>query len=106
MSSSESEHEPIPPSKQMHSLRICEEEKVKSYLDDRLLLLQQQALKRIAKAWIKGICPKKQARFPYQNRQRLNDTGLSPETPEWWPQEGCRFTEPDHIDKNGKFKPL
>ena len=86
----------------MRSFKICEEDEVRAYLAERLQLLQQQADKRIAKAWIKGICPKKQARFPYQNKQRLKETGMGPQIPEWWPIELCPYTEPDHINKTGE----
>ena len=92
----------IVPDKKMRAFRICEEHKVKSYLNRRLSKLQQQANKRIAKAWVKAICPKKQARFPYQNKLRLIETGDPPRVPEWWPIQDCPFTEPDHIDKNRK----
>lgn len=94
------EPDPTPPNTQMCSFRLCEYEKVESYLRDRLLLMQQQALKRIAKAWIKGICPKKQAKFPYQNK-RLEKKSL-PEVPAWWPIDQCQYVEPDHIEKKGE----
>lgn len=86
----------------MRSFTISDGEKVKEYLLSRLVLLQQQTNKRIAKAWIKGICPKKQARFPYQNKLRRERDGLNPEIPEWWPIEQCAFVEPDHIHKERK----
>lgn len=95
--------EPTPTNKEAQSFRICEEIKVEKFLRDRLLILQQQALKRIAKAWIKGICPKKQARFPYENKHRFTQTGLGPEIPDYWPPlDVCRFKEPDHIGKKGE----
>lgn len=70
--------------------------------------MQQLAVKRIAKAWIKGICPKKQATFPYHKKRReregldhLND--FSGYIPGWWPDTSvCRFVEPDHIKRDGK----
>jgi hypothetical protein len=87
----------------MKSFRIDSTVDVTAYLESRLKRLQQLAGKKIAKAWIKGICPKKQARFPYQNHKRLAETGESPRIPGWWPQENgvCRFTEPDHIKREG-----
>lgn len=77
---------------------------VKRYLTEKLCQLQQQADKKIAKAWIKGICPKKQARFPYQNTHRKQEEGLDPIVPEWWPKDqGVSYTEPDHINKERKY---
>ena len=87
----------------MKSFRIDSELDVTGYMESRLKRLQQLAGKKIAKAWIKGICPKKQARFPYQNKQRHAETGELPRIPGWWPQESgiCRFIEPDHIRREG-----
>ena len=99
----EAETESVPKSTQMSRFQINEEDKVKQYLTEKLILLQQQTDKRIAKAWIKGICPNKQAKFPYQNKQRMEATGLGPVRPEWWPPiDVCPFVEPDHIAKESK----
>lgn len=110
------------------SFYVHDEEAVKSFLLSRISKLHQLSDKKIAKAWIKGICPKKQAHFPYQNKQR-EDQGLDPEVPGWWPPrpEGtaasleslteeeqkearenpqcCPFTEPDHVTKHRKSLP-
>lgn len=76
-------------------LLISDSAKVAEFLESRLRGLQQNALKRLAKAWIKGICPKKQAKFPYQKGD---------EVPKWWPPtDACPFKEPDHIKKGGAF---
>jgi hypothetical protein len=83
--------------------RLSDEEAVCRYLHDKLLLLQQQAGKRIAKLWIKGICPKKQARYPYRSKQQKDSQDTDPLLPEWWPIDLCKFTEPDHVDKDCKF---
>jgi hypothetical protein len=98
---------PAPPKatkSQMKQLNIKDTDRVIDFLYDRLDKIQQLSDKKIAKAWIKGICPKKQARYPYQNKQRLNDTGLKPKIPEWWPtgENEVIFREPDHIQKSGK----
>lgn len=95
----EVDESPSPVPIETSSFRIDDEEKVKAYLFSRLVHLQQQADKRIAKAWIKGICPKKQARYPYQNNSRKN--GGRHAVPEWWPTDVCLFKEPDHIGKEG-----
>jgi hypothetical protein len=87
----------------LHSFPIGDSEKVERFLIDRLKRIQQLADKKIAKAWIKGICPNKQAKFPYQNN-KLNE-GEEPVVPGWWPDKVkvCRFVEPDHIKRDGMF---
>jgi hypothetical protein len=87
------------------SLMICEGEKVEHFLIDRFQTMQQLAVKRIAKAWIKGICPKKQAFFPYHKKKREREGLEFPpgSIPGWWPDTKlCRFVEPDHIRRDGK----
>ena len=88
----------------MKHFRLSDEEAVCKYLYDQLLMLQQQAGKRIAKAWIKAICPKKQARYPYKTKQQKegHETDAPIRIPEWWPIDLCQFTEPDHLDKKCK----
>ncbi|EMC96933.1 hypothetical protein BAUCODRAFT_433000 [Baudoinia panamericana UAMH 10762] len=82
------------------SFRIDDEAAVTAFLHDRFSEMQQLSDKRIAKVWIKGICPKKQAKFPYQNTKREKRTGEKGLVPGWWPDTNvCPFTEPDHIRK-------
>ena len=98
----EADNDTVALGKKMIRLRPDDAEGIVAYLKERLELLQQQALKRIAKAWIKGICPKKQARFPYKSQQQKDDRNAEPVIPEWWPIEECPYREPDHVDKQGK----
>lgn len=84
------------------TLLISDPAAVKRFFESRINDMQQLAAKKIAKAWIKGICPRKQALFPYQdnNRKKASD---APNVPEWWPSVAdCPFREPDHIKKEGK----
>lgn len=75
-----------------HSFRILETDKVAAHMSYILQSMQQTAVKRLAKAWIKGICPKKQAKFPYHKKEMV---------PDWWPStSSCPFTEPDHVRKD------
>ena len=67
--------------------------------EQKIDLLQQTFDKYIAKTWIKGICLRKQAKFPYKCKRRLEREGKLPERPGWWPIEVCEFKEPDHILK-------
>lgn len=95
------------PKKQMKSFRIDDPEKVVGFLSNRLKRMQQLADKKIAKAWIKGICPKKQAKYPYSNNKREQEEGKKPVVPDWWPDVDtvCRFIEPDHIRREGTLLP-
>jgi len=67
--------------------------------------MQQLAVKRVAKAWIKGICPRKQAVFPYHKKSKESGerVHVTANNPGWWPDEkDCKFVEPDHIKRDGK----
>ncbi|KAI7514390.1 hypothetical protein KC347_g651 [Hortaea werneckii] len=111
----------------MECFNVSDEERVKKFLLGRISKLHQLSNKKVAKAWIKGICPKKQAHFPYQNKQR-EEQGYLPEVPGWWPPtppsrandfasrsgctshadehdsdiglDCCPFIEPDHVKKH------
>lgn len=90
---------------EMQSLMICDASKVEDFLVRALRTMQQLAVKRIAKAWIKGICPRKQAVFPYNNKKKKRGDGIhdTADNPGWWPDESlCVFVEPDHIKRDGK----
>ncbi|OQO03653.1 hypothetical protein B0A48_10318 [Cryoendolithus antarcticus] len=91
---------------QAQRCRIDDAVEVENFLRECLKNLQQLVVKAIAKAWIKGICPKKQAKFPYRsNRQNKTDVMAGPATiPPWWPKkEMCPFVEPDHIGRNERL---
>jgi hypothetical protein len=72
-------------------------DRVKAALDEKARGIQQLGFKTILKAWIKAICPKKQAKFPYKEHNG--------KIPGWWPLSGCRYLEPDHINKIGTSWP-
>jgi len=78
----------------MIGITIGYEFEVEDFLRARLKRMQQLAVKMLAKAWIKGICPKKQGTFPYRNKMKI--------VPAWWPPTSvCPFREPDHIKRSG-----
>lgn len=82
------------------AFQIQDETSVVKTLMSCLYALQQNRLKPICKAWIKGICPQKQAKVPYRNKKREME-GKGVEVPGWWPADDeCAFKEPDHIDRN------
>lgn len=93
------------------TLHIANEDEVLHFLKMRFTQIQQLATKVIAKAWIKAICPKKQANYPYvdsnpradqnQKRRRPKHDG-APRIPTFWPDISlCRHKEPDHTRKTG-----
>jgi hypothetical protein len=95
------------------TLHIGNPDEVVHFLEMRFTQIQQLATKVIAKAWIKAICPKKQANFPYvdsnprpdqsQKRRRPRHDG-SPRIPLFWPDvDLCRHKEPDHTRKAGAY---
>jgi hypothetical protein len=95
------------------TLHIGNPDEVVHFLKMRFTQIQQLATKVIAKAWIKAICPKKQANFPYvdsnpradqsQKRRRPRHDG-PPRIPLFWPDvDLCRHKEPDHTRKTGAF---
>jgi len=88
-------------------LLISDSSKVEDFLARALRTMQQLAVKKIAKAWIKGICPRKQAVFPYHHKKKKNTRGEglvdASNNPGWWPDVSlCSFVEPDHIKRDGK----
>lgn len=100
----EIDNERSPGDVKSQSFQIKDAAKVELYLREKLILLQQQALKKIAKVWIKTICPKKQAKYPYSSSKQ--EDGEPTEVPPWWPStELCRHIEPDHIKAYGKLIP-
>lgn len=95
------EPDTMPKSTEMKSFKIGDTAKVVQFFETTFDFLQQQVDKKVAKAWIKTTCPKKQAKFPYSDKNRWEEFGLGPEIPKWWP-EGCDFREPDHLSKPRK----
>ncbi|KAK6420230.1 hypothetical protein LTR81_006761 [Elasticomyces elasticus] len=82
----------------MQSFKMHDEDKVKGFLLERIDDLQQLSLKHICKEWIKVICPKKQANYPYRNTKIEK-----PEVPGWWPDKKlCEWREPDHVKKDAR----
>ncbi|KAK3612711.1 hypothetical protein LTR22_028501, partial [Elasticomyces elasticus] len=77
-----------------------EDDKVEAFLLEHIEALQQLSLKQISKEWIKVICPKKQANYPYRNTKVKSKTNKKPRVPGWWPdQKVCQWREPDHVKK-------
>lgn len=75
------------------SIRLNDEAAIVAFLGSRLEAMQQVVDKKIAKAWIKAICPNKRARFPYPEKTREVH-----KVPAWWPSfDDCPFAKPDHI---------
>lgn len=69
-----------------------------SHMRQLLSEIKQTGCKTVAKAWIKAICPQKQAKWPYKCRKYKE--GQVVKAP-FWP-ENVPYNEPDHLDKAGK----
>ena len=89
----------------MTSFRIDDEDAVINFYKTRFLQMQQIPCKIVNKTWVKVVQPKKQARHPYNGGRKAveaGDAGNGELTkPDWWPPEGTRHREPDHIQKPG-----
>ncbi|MCJ1285166.1 hypothetical protein MMC26_004504 [Xylographa opegraphella] len=89
------------------SIRISDTEALEKFYRTRFIQMQQIPCKVINKAWIKVVQPKKQARHPYNGGKKAaaaGDPGNGDLTrPDWWPREGCRHKEPDHIQKEERL---
>ena len=99
---------PIPTALAINSFQIREPEKVKLYLAEKFWQMTQQNLKKIAKVWIKAICPRKQAISPYTKKRKRNgkeEEEIQEPAPWWPPTNLCIFKEPDHILATGKCRP-
>lgn len=92
----------------MSSDRVDEE------VDILLRRLQQDGCQMLAKGWIRAIEPRKQFKYPY-NGGKLKDESIklygsanpgALTRPPWWPAEGCRHREPDHVRKEGPSNKL
>jgi hypothetical protein len=70
------------------ALEIANEEEVLKYYEAAFTALQQLNCRQVAKACIKVVGPRKQAKHPYN--------GGAKSKPEWWPLE-VTHREPDHL---------
>ena len=88
-------------------LAVSDEEAMKKFYTTRFIQMQQIPCKLINKAWIKVVQPKKQARHPYNGGKKAAAAGEPGNgdltKPDWWPRDGCRHKEPDHIQKQGEL---
>ena len=78
---------------------------------EQLWHMQQVPLKKICKAWIKKIHPKKSGKYPYNGGRRARVLKLQGNErgdltrPRWWPME-VPHKEPDHLDQWSKQSPV
>ncbi|KAK0803781.1 hypothetical protein LTR59_004568 [Friedmanniomyces endolithicus] len=113
---------PVPELPRMQTFWMHESAKVEACIVSRIEALQQLSGKKVSKDWIKAICPRKQARFPYsrgpKKKPAVKDTlEVKPEehltsdtdadeddragVPQWWPDtKVCPWKEPDHVRKH------
>lgn len=98
-------------------IQLGDKEEVTRYYESLIRLIGQLSLKKILKAWIREIQPRKQAENPYNGGKykslsikMYGDDNLGAMTaPSWWPpcfqrkdKARCRHREPDHQIKPGQ----
>ncbi|KAK1811651.1 hypothetical protein LTR12_013990 [Friedmanniomyces endolithicus] len=113
---------PVPELPRMQTFWMHESDKVEACIVSRIEALQQLSSKKVSKDWIKAICPRKQARFPYSRGAKkkpavkdametkleehlTSDTDADEDdragVPQWWPgTKVCPWKEPDHVRKH------
>ncbi|MCJ1435110.1 hypothetical protein MMC27_004480 [Xylographa pallens] len=89
------------------TIPISDSDALEKFYRTRFIQMQQIPCKVINKAWIKVVQPKKQARHPYNGGKKAAAAGEPGNgdltRPDWWPREGCRHKEPDHIQKKERL---
>lgn len=89
------------------AIQIDDGAAVEKFYTTRFRQMQQIPCKFIAKAWVKVVQPKKQANNPYNGGKLAKSAGQRGcgqlTKPDWWPSDGCRHREPDHVDKIGEY---
>ncbi|EEH10436.1 conserved hypothetical protein [Histoplasma capsulatum G186AR] len=88
-------------------LPIGDEEKMLAYYAEAFRAFQQINCRQVAKAYIKLIEPRKQAKHPYNGGKAGPGEIRDPEKtkPEWWPTDVIH-KEPDHLKKIPRVKLL
>ncbi|QSS63931.1 hypothetical protein I7I51_00992 [Histoplasma capsulatum] len=91
----------------MIGIPIGDEDRVIAYYAEAFKAFQQLNCRQIAKAYIKAIEPRKQARHPYNGGKVAPGEERDPEKtkPSWWPA-GVIHKEPDHLKKIDRIKLL
>jgi len=88
------------------TIKISDGAALEKFYTTRFIQMQQIPCKVINKAWVKIVQPRKQAHNPYNGGKVASSAGQAGcghlTKPDWWPREGCRHREPDHIQKNGE----
>ncbi|KAL2380883.1 hypothetical protein RJZ90_004290 [Blastomyces dermatitidis] len=81
-------------------LPIGDEERMMAYYAEAFRAFQQINCRQVAKAYIKLIEPRKQAKHPYNGGKAAPGETRDPEKtkPEWWPADVIH-KEPDHLRK-------
>ncbi|KLJ08962.1 hypothetical protein EMPG_15608 [Blastomyces silverae] len=88
-------------------LPIGDMEKMMAYYAEAFKAFQQINCRQVAKAYIKLIEPRKQAKHPYNGGKAAPGETRDPEKtkPEWWPADVIH-KEPDHLKKIPRVKLL
>lgn len=96
-----SRQDPLPcnPTK---AIRVGDQAAMLTYYESAFHALQQTNCRMLAKAFVKAVEPRKQARYPYNGGKGPDGQKGDPEStkPSWWP-DGVTHREPDHLKKPG-----
>ena len=94
------------------TINLGDETGIREYYEEAFRCLQQIPCKSISKDWIKVIEPRKQTLHPYNGGEQAKRLSKDSDIdvgelckPDWWPQDGCRHREPDHISRTGPSSP-
>jgi hypothetical protein len=84
------------------SVKVRDRDALHFFYTDAFHSLQQTNCRLIAKAFVKAVEPKKQAKYPYNGGKQPDGTQGDPgmTKPPWWPS-GVTHKEPDHMMKPG-----
>ncbi|KAL2010791.1 hypothetical protein VTN00DRAFT_3509 [Thermoascus crustaceus] len=100
-------HQDPLPCNPMKAIRVGDQAAMLAYYESAFHALQQTNCRMIAKAFVKAVEPRKQAKYPYNGGKGPDGQKGDPEStkPSWWP-DGVTHREPDHLKKPERVRLL
>lgn len=101
--------QPKEASSETKSMQIGDLEAWLSFIHHTFETILQTTCKDLLTAWIKGIEPKKQSRYPYSGTKDVESKATfdANKIPWWWPRDGNGLSvvhrEPHHLKKHGQW---
>ena len=103
----------------LEEVSIGDTRRLEDFYSHMFRQMKQVPCKIVAKAWVKVVEPRKQTKHPYNGSKKGKIYKKEMESegyvdinsgdvckPEWWPKEGCRHKEPDHIYRDGMYSAM